>query len=297
MMAYHVKQWDDRHETHESRKLVRLPWVAVPTKHDGLGYRNTVRQKNCNGLLAAWKLILEVAAKGDRAQRGWLVRAGKPLSAIDLATMTGLTEDTFQAALAFFVEPPSDWLELADYAAVAPSPGSASRGSPGVPAESAAVAPSPGSASRGSPGVPAESAAVAPSPGSASRGSPGVPAESAAVAPSPGSASRPSPAMAPVHNSTVQDSTEVQNRRERSVPGGSEFGAQVQASRTRAGVLLSQIRELERQGEELTPEERSELRKKRAALKDLQKKQADGHFAEEPRGEGPAVQTSGSQPN
>lgn len=56
--------------------------------------------------------------------------------------------------------------------------------------------------------------------------------------------------------------------------------AEVQASRTRAGALLAQIRALEARKGELEMSEREELRKKRRALEELQKKQAAGEFAE-----------------
>lgn len=54
--------------------------------------------------------------------------------------------------------------------------------------------------------------------------------------------------------------------------------AEIEASRTQAGILLSQIRELAGRKGDLTLQERADLRKKRAALAKLQEKQAGGDF-------------------
>jgi len=225
VQAYRVKQWDQVHETAESRKYVHLPWIAVPTKQDGLGFRHMVRQKEAQDLAGCWYLILQVAAKGRKGARGWLVRNGKPLTAADLSLMTGLDEKLFARALDFFTKEPSDWLELAEV-----PPGVAGR-SAGAPGES--------------PETPGETA--------------GAPGESDRY-------------------STVQNSTGT-DKRERRDAG---LAARVMASRTQIGVILGQIRDLERQGAELTPEDRVELRKKRAQVRELQKKQAAGDFATEP---------------
>lgn len=220
MEAYRVKQWNQVHETHESRKLKRLPWVAVPNKHDGLGFRVTVRQDDAGDLLAAWYLILQVASRGPKGVRGWLVRGDKALTACDLSIMTGLDQSLFDRALRFFVDPPADWLELAEFT--------------GAPADAAAM------------------------PGDST----GAPADAAA--------------KTPVHNSTLHDSTGSTKKRE--IGAGARM-ADVAASRTQAGALLGQIKALE--GSELTPEVRAELRKKRALLARLQKKQAAGDFSPE----------------
>ena len=56
----------------------------------------------------------------------------------------------------------------------------------------------------------------------------------------------------------------------------------VLASRTRAGALLAQIRDLEGRSDDLTLDERLNLQKKRAALKGVQEEQAAGEFAASP---------------
>ena len=220
MEAYRVKQWDQVHETHESRKIKRLPYVAMPNKQDGLGFRHTVHQEDAEGLLAAWYLILQVASRGSPGVRGWLVRGSKPLTACDLGVMTGLAKETFERALEFFVAPPADWLEIAEFA--------------GLPAGAAAL--------------PGQSA--------------GLPADAAGKAPL---------------YSTVLYSTSTDKREK----GAGARMADVSASRTQVGALLAQIKKIEAQGGDLTGEERGELRKKRALLARLQKKQAAGDFTPE----------------
>lgn len=54
------------------------------------------------------------------------------------------------------------------------------------------------------------------------------------------------------------------------------------ASRTRAGALLAQIRDLEGRSDDLTLDERLNLQKKRAALKGVQDQQAAGEFVASP---------------
>lgn len=107
---YEVKNWSDLYETNETRKRTELRWVPVPNKHDGLGYKTMMAQENAAELFAAWNLILQVASKGDKDDRGKLMRDGRPLSAGQLALITGFPADSFQRALGFFSSHESGWL-------------------------------------------------------------------------------------------------------------------------------------------------------------------------------------------
>src|SRR5688572_24791351 len=103
MKAFRITQWDADHETHESRKLKYLAWTAAPNKHDGLGFSFLKIQPDRVELYAAFKLIVDIASRAPKEERGWIMRGGKPLRAGDLALMTGFPETIFSKAFAFFV--------------------------------------------------------------------------------------------------------------------------------------------------------------------------------------------------
>lgn len=107
---YRIARWNEIYETHETRKLVRLNWVPVPNKHDGLGYRTVAAEKDGAALFGAWNLILQVASKSDRTHRGTLIRGDTPLTAASLAIITGFPERLFQRALSYFSQHSIGWL-------------------------------------------------------------------------------------------------------------------------------------------------------------------------------------------
>jgi hypothetical protein len=112
MRYYRIKNWATNFETHETRKLESLRWVALPNKHDGLGYRRVAAQPDACELFTAWTLMLQVASRGTREERGDLLRDGAPLSAEDLALMTGFSVKIFTRAFEFFSSQKMGWLEI-----------------------------------------------------------------------------------------------------------------------------------------------------------------------------------------
>src|SRR4051794_12103823 len=110
--TYRIADWEAHFETDETRKRDALRWVPVPNKHDGLGFRMIAAQKNACELLAAWTLILQLASKAKRGERGRLVRGGLPLTAEDMATMTGFPQGAFERALKFFSQPKVNWIAV-----------------------------------------------------------------------------------------------------------------------------------------------------------------------------------------
>lgn len=110
MKLYRIAKWREVYETHETRKLVRLNWIPVPNKHDGLGFRSIAAEKDGAALFGAWNLIVQVASRADREHRGTLIRDETPLSASSLSTMTGFPAKVFERALAFFSQPSIGWL-------------------------------------------------------------------------------------------------------------------------------------------------------------------------------------------
>lgn len=109
---YRIAQWDAHFETDETRKRDTLRWLPMPNKHDGLGFRTVAAQRNAAELYAAWLLMLQLASKAKRGQRGRLVRDGHPLTAEDMAIMTGFPKEGFAKALTFFSQPKVSWIEI-----------------------------------------------------------------------------------------------------------------------------------------------------------------------------------------
>lgn len=114
MRIYVVANWADKFETYESRKLANLTWVATPNKHDGLSFRRMASQKNKCDLYAAWNLILQVASKSKKSERGRLIRDGQGITPDDLAIMTGFPASIFANAFEFFSSPKIGWLVVED---------------------------------------------------------------------------------------------------------------------------------------------------------------------------------------
>lgn len=110
MTLYKIARWNEVYETHETRKLVRLNWIPVPNKHDGLGFRMIAAEKDSAALFGVWNLLIQVASKSDRVNRGTLERDGVPLTARTLSTMTGFPERAIARALTFFSQPTIGWL-------------------------------------------------------------------------------------------------------------------------------------------------------------------------------------------
>lgn len=136
-LSYRIKDWDQIFETAETRKLENLRWVPTPNKHDGLGYRTIAAERDRSDLFAAWNLILQIASKARRGERGRLTRDGRPMTARDMALMTGFPEAIFARALTFFSET-VQWLVAEggrDISATAADPESNPGESPARPAD------------------------------------------------------------------------------------------------------------------------------------------------------------------
>ena len=107
--CYRIKNWRDLFETPESRKRsTALPWVAIPTKHDGKGYRRLVREFG-PAVYGAWVMICAVAAKCP--ERGTLADADGPLSADDIADKTDCPVAVIEQALAAVSSDRIGWME------------------------------------------------------------------------------------------------------------------------------------------------------------------------------------------
>jgi hypothetical protein len=122
MKALRITHWEDAHETYESQKLKFLNWVAVPNKHDGLGFGHLRAQPDDVKvpLYCAFALMVQIASKAPKGMRGWLIRNGKRLEPHDLAVMTGFPQAIFAQAFDFFQRPEMGWLSEQDLPAQTP---------------------------------------------------------------------------------------------------------------------------------------------------------------------------------
>jgi hypothetical protein len=111
--TYRIKGWDTSgfEVSQNSRTRGPLKWVAIPTKHDGKGFRRLMRHKEGAALFGCWCLIVQVAAKCPT--RGVLADDDGPLSSSDLHLKTGAPEKLMAEALKVLSEEVG-WLEALD---------------------------------------------------------------------------------------------------------------------------------------------------------------------------------------
>lgn len=108
---YKIANWHALYEPCASRRTAGpMKWLPVVTKTDGFGFGLLRQQNNRTELLAAWYLLLGIAAKQDQETRGLIVRDGVPLTDEDLGLMTGFPAQIFSAAFSFFTQPRQGWM-------------------------------------------------------------------------------------------------------------------------------------------------------------------------------------------
>lgn len=110
MSAYRVRNWETNFERSDTRKCVRMRWIAIPNKHDGKGFRRIVSHEKSTDIFTAWMMIVQVASK--QKKRGLLVDEDGPLTSEDLSLMTGFSEEIFELAIPVLVQ--IGWLEKVD---------------------------------------------------------------------------------------------------------------------------------------------------------------------------------------
>jgi hypothetical protein len=110
MKLYTIAEWARHFETYETKKLEALKWVAVPNKHDGLGFRSISAERDGIALYGAWVLILQLASKSPKEKRGQLIRGKVPIDAHGMSLMTGFPKKVFERALDFFSNPRIGWI-------------------------------------------------------------------------------------------------------------------------------------------------------------------------------------------
>lgn len=113
---YRIADWEENFEVAQSKRIQKaLPWVALPTKHDGKSYRRVMRMPDGPAIYCAWVLIVQVAAKCDR--RGVLADADGPLSSEDLSIKTDCPPELFERAFEVLSDPKIGWLLSSEWGA------------------------------------------------------------------------------------------------------------------------------------------------------------------------------------
>jgi hypothetical protein len=101
MKAWRIKDWEKTYENKDTRKLVRLNWVPIPNKHDSLTFSRIRREQDAAAIYCGFQLMVQLASKSERSQRGWIVSGGEALTLEDMALVTGFPVDVFEAATGF----------------------------------------------------------------------------------------------------------------------------------------------------------------------------------------------------
>jgi hypothetical protein len=109
-LLYRIRDWEKHFEKAQMRAVESVKWVAMPVKHEGLGYRRLMARPDGLALFGGWNLIVQVAAKCRRGGR--LETDLGPLDAHDLSLITGAPAEAMQAALDVFASLEISWLEV-----------------------------------------------------------------------------------------------------------------------------------------------------------------------------------------
>jgi hypothetical protein len=116
MKLYRIADWAKYYEVSDSRKVDGpLNWVPVRTKTDGFGFLRITQERDRSDLLAAWYLMLGIAAKQPKGSRGALARNGMPLTPDDMELMTRFPAGVFAKALLFFSDAKQGWLTSEEF--------------------------------------------------------------------------------------------------------------------------------------------------------------------------------------
>jgi hypothetical protein len=108
--AYRIRNWGEHFETSESRKIKGpLSWVALPTKHDGRGYKRATKHAHAVQAMCGWWSLLQVAAK--MPVHGLLADRDGPLDAEDIADKTDLPKKIYVTTFDLMSSDKVGWLE------------------------------------------------------------------------------------------------------------------------------------------------------------------------------------------
>jgi hypothetical protein len=116
-MTYQVKGWDDHFESAKSRQFKTRNQVYLPNKH-GLGYRRLISSKNGEAMFGAWVAMCQVLSRQSAPRAGWITddgtQGGIPLTAGDVAMLTGYSESVVEQMLVCCASQAVAWLSVND---------------------------------------------------------------------------------------------------------------------------------------------------------------------------------------
>lgn len=117
-LAYRIAKWCERHENHETRKLVgSLSWIVVPTEIK-LTLMELLGAKHGLQTFGAYIIIVEVAAR--MPVRGTLANDNGPLKIEQISRLTGANLKQLVAAVDYLSKPPLRWIELVEWTGLNP---------------------------------------------------------------------------------------------------------------------------------------------------------------------------------
>lgn len=110
-LAYRIRHWGNgMFELKAANgRSSSMPWVAVPTKHDGKGFLRLMGRDHTGAAYGCWVLLLAVAAKCP--VRGLLADEDGPLSVEDIALKTHASPESMRLALEHLLSPEIGWIE------------------------------------------------------------------------------------------------------------------------------------------------------------------------------------------
>jgi hypothetical protein len=112
-VRYSIRNWKERFEVAQATKVKSWSWVALPNKHDGLGFRRIMSLSNGMVVYAAWCLMVQIASKCP--VRGVLADENGPLDANDLSLKTGAPKTSFEQALSALSDKKIGWILVEHY--------------------------------------------------------------------------------------------------------------------------------------------------------------------------------------
>lgn len=122
--AWEIVKWDERHENHDTRKVVKaLDFIVVPTEIR-LSLRQLLGETRGAESFGVYVALAEVAAR--MPIRGLLANDNGPLTTRDMADLTGLPKRKIDAALQRLSEhggkPQLQWFRRVEWSGQSPAP-------------------------------------------------------------------------------------------------------------------------------------------------------------------------------
>jgi hypothetical protein len=113
---YVIKDWEQRYETHESRrgKVKHLKWVALSNNMSSLQFKAMAERPDRYEIFSSWIIFLQLASQGPLEQRGRLERNGRPLTPEDIRILSGWTPEVIRKSLEYLTQPDVGWMEVID---------------------------------------------------------------------------------------------------------------------------------------------------------------------------------------